>query len=183
MKKPFKPNQKPPMTQPDEVAAAEAVEAEVLPQDGLTVLSEDEAKVLAEKNDPPLSVPVDEVVKQPAPIPVEGAMHYLGTTAMDGMLGKGGARRPSSYPVVVTAADGRIVGIVVVGDPGDVGQSLAASLEAAGHAGAPFTLSPAMSLARSAKLAAAKSIAAQQDPTLDRVGALMALGYTPESLA
>ena len=187
MKKPIKPAQKPvqPMTQPEEVAVAEAeAAAEVLPQDGLTVIAEkEEATPVAESsNDPLPSVPVDEAPVQPAPAPADGAMHYLGTFAMDGVVGRGGSKRPAGFPVVVKAADGNTVGVVVVGDPGDVNAALASSLESAGHHGAPFTLVPAMTLARAQKLAAARAIASQQDPALDRVGALAALGFTLQSL-
>jgi hypothetical protein len=188
MKKPIKPAQKPvqPMTQPEEVAAAEAeVAAEVLPQDGLTVVAEEEeaAPVAESSNDPLPSVPVDESPVPAAPAPADGAMHYLGTFAMDGVVGRGGSKRPAAYPVVVQAADGHTVGVVVVGDPGDMNSALVASLETAGHHGAPFTLVSAMTLARQQKLAAARAIATQQDPSLDRVGALAALGYTPQALA
>ena len=158
-----------------EVEVVETVE--IVPQDGLTVVETDTS------NDPLPSVPVVEEAVQPAPAPADGAMSYLGTVAMDGMTGRGGARRPAAYPVVVKAADDRIVGVVVVGDPGDVCKALTDSLEAAGHAGAPFTVIAAMNVSRQQKLAAARAIATQQDPTLDRVGALMALGFTPETLA
>jgi hypothetical protein len=189
MKKPMKPAMKPvqPMTQPEEVAAAEAeVAAEILPQDGLTVIAEEEeeaAPVAESSNDPLPSVPVDEEPVQPTPAPAVGAMHYLGTFAMNGVVGRGGSKRPAGYPVVVKAADGHTVGVVVVGDPGDMNLALATSLEGAGHHGAPFSLFSAMTLDRPQKLAAARAIATQQDPALDRVGALAALGYTPQSLA
>ena len=157
--------------------------AEVEPQDGLMVTSEEEAEVETEDRVDPLpSVPVEEPVVQ-APAPVASGMSYLGTASMDGMRGKGGSQRAASLPVVVKAADGRIVGVVVVGDPGDIGAPLAKSLEDAGHPGAPFQLVQALALDRATKLAAAKAVAAQQDPLLDRVSALMALGFTPESLS
>jgi hypothetical protein len=98
MKKPMKPAMKPvqPMTQPEEVAAAEAeVAAEILPQDGLTVIAEEEeeaAPVAESSNDPLPSVPVDEEPVQPTPAPAVGAMHYLGTFAMDGVVGRGRGR-------------------------------------------------------------------------------------------
>ena len=110
-------------------------------------------------------------------------MHFLGTAAMDGMLGRGGARRAAAYPVVVYAATGHTVGVVVVGEPADMNLNLAQSLERAGHAGAPFRFEAAVSQPRPVKLAAARAIAAQRDAALDRVGALMSLGFTPESLA
>ncbi len=173
MKKSFS---KTPTSNPVETPEAE-------PQDGLMVTSEEGAEeAQVETVDPLPSVPVEEPVVQ-APAPVASGMGYLGTVSMDGMRGKGGSQRAASLPVVVKSADGRIVGVVVVGDPGDIGASLAKSLEDAGHPGAPFQLVQALSLDRATKLAAAKAIAAQQDVLLDRVGALMALGFTPESLS
>ena len=163
---------------------SEPSQDEVLPQDGLTVTGEDPAEEVAEEvaDEPLPSVPVDEPVIQ-TPAPAADAMHFLGTAAMDGMLGRGGARRAAAYPVVVYAATGHTVGVVVVGEPADMNLNLAQSLERAGHAGAPFRFEAAVSQPRPVKLAAARAIAAQRDAALDRVGALMSLGFTPESLA
>jgi hypothetical protein len=160
-------------------------EVEILPQDGLTVIEtvEEIVEETSLPDDPLPSVPVDELVIETKVVPVDGAMHYLGTFAMPGMVGKGGSSRVSSMPVVAKTADGRILGVLVVGDPGDVGPALAQMLEGAGHAGAPFTLVSAMTLDRQTKLAAARAIASQTDANLDRSGALMALGYTASQLA
>lgn len=162
-----------------------AEEVEILPQDGLTVIetAEEAVEEVALPEDPLPSVPVDEPVVEAKAAPADGAMHYLGTFAMPGMVGKGGSSRVSAMPVVAKTADGRILGVLVVGDPGDVGPALSQMLEGAGHAGAPFTLVNAMSLDRPTKLAAARAIASQTDANLDRGGALMALGFTASQLA
>jgi hypothetical protein len=167
-----------------EQPAAQAADEAVLPQDGLTVTEVVEEAVVEDSttNDPLPSVPVDEPpVVQAAQ--VAGGMQYLGTIAMDGMTGKGGSRRVCSLPVVVKTAVGHVLGVIVVGEPGDVTPQLADQLSKAGHAGGPFELVQGLYLDRATKLAAARAIAAQNEPGLDRHGALMALGYTAEQLA
>ncbi len=179
MKKPIM-NRKPQNDQP-----AASVAEEVLPQDGLTVTHEEpvQEEVADTSNDPLPSVPVDEThVVQAAPVQ-SGAMQYLGTVAMDGMTGKGGSRRVCSLPVVVKAASGHVLGVLVVGEPGDISPALAVQLEKAGHAGGPFELVQGVQLDRATKLAAARAIAAQNEAGLDRHGALMALGFSAEQLA
>ena len=167
----------------NEQAAPAAEEEIVQPQDGLTVTEVVEEVVEeATANDPLPSVPVDETpVSQPAQ--VAGGMQYLGTIAMDGMTGKGGSRRVCSLPVVVKTASGHVLGVIVVGEPGDVTPALADQLVKAGHAGGPFELVHGLYLDRATKLAAARAIAGQNDAGLDRHGTLMALGFTAEQLA
>ena len=182
MKKTFNNNRRPQEEQPVQ---------EIQPQDGLTVLEQEEeqqevqeAEVVAavDENDPLPSVPVQEAPVA-APVAAPGAMLYKGTTAMSGMVGRGGSTRVCALPVVVKNATGQIVGVLVVGEPGDITDSLGKQLETAGHLGAPFELVQGVTLDRQTKLAAARAIAAQNDPTLDRHGALMALGYTAAQLA
>jgi hypothetical protein len=176
---------KPQFSKTSKPADSAVEEVEILPQDGLTVIETVE-EVVEEPSlpeDPLPSVPVDEPVIETKAVPNDGAMHYLGTFAMPGMVGKGGSSRVSAMPVVAKTSDGRILGVLVVGDPGDVSPALSQMLEGAGHAGAPFTLVNAITLDRQTKLAAARAIAAQTDANLDRSGALMALGFTASQLA
>ena len=136
----------------------------------------------ADETDAPLpSAPVEnEAVLSP---PVQGGgMRYMGTYSMPGMSGaRLASAKVAALPVIVTAGDRGVLGVVVVSDPGVIGDALAADIAASGYRG-PFTFELAVKATRAVKLAAAKVIATQQEPLLDRTGALMMLGYTPTQL-
>ena len=164
--------------------------AEIPATEGLTVIEEQEAPVeeaVAEQpsqtvpEDPLPSTPVEEpVIQAPAPA-VQDWMAYLGTFVLEGMVSRGNNGRVASLPVVVVS-NGRVVGVLAVSDPGLVGEALAIRLRDAGY-GSEFEFRTVGQLDRLTKLAAAKALSTQQDAALDRVGAVMSLGFNPSAIA
>ena len=139
-----------------------------------------ETEDVMEATSPLPSVPVENEIVLP-PVVQRDEMHYLGTYSMPGMKGvRAAGTKVAALPVIVTAND-CVVGVVVVSDPGVIGDALAAAIASSGYRG-PFIFSLAATAHRSVKLAAARAIAVQQEPLLDRAGALMMLGYTPGQL-
>jgi hypothetical protein len=165
-------------------------EVEIPAAEGLTVVEGQEYTVeetaseqpsLTIPEDPLPSAPVEEpVVQTPAPV-VQDGMAYLGTFVLDGMVSRGNNGRVASLPVVVVSG-GRVIGVLAVSDPGLIGDALAILLQDAGY-GSEFEFRTVGQLDRLTKLAAAKALSSQQDVALDRVGAVMSLGFNPSSIA
>jgi hypothetical protein len=97
---------------------------------------------------------------------------YLGTKSIPGMKVRG-----ASLPLVLRV-DGVDVGVVVVADPGMIGESLGRRLATENGYGGPVQLVRVESMSRETKLAAARVVVSQSDPVLDRNGTLMALGFS-----
>ena len=165
-------------------------DAEIPATEGLTVIEEQDApaeEVVADQpsqtvpGDPLPSTPVEEpVIQAPAPV-VQDGMAYLGTFVLEGMVSRGNNGRVASLPVVVVSG-GRVIGVLAVSDPGLIGDALAILLQDAGY-GSEFEFRTVGQLDRLTKLAAAKALSSQQDVALDRVGAVMSLGFNPSSIA
>ena len=167
---------RPPQKAPTEIPAAEGL---VVTEEVETPEPASEVESETIPSDPLPSEPVDEpVVQQPTS---ESGMAFLGTFVLEGMVSRGNNGRVASLPVVAVSA-GRIVGVLAVSDPGLIGEALAVRLGEAGY-GSSFEFRTAGQLDRPTKLAAARSLALQQDPSLDRVGAVMSLGFNPSAIA
>ena len=128
-------------------------------------------------NDEPLpSTPVNDA---PTSLPVHLGVQYFGTIGTQGASGPG-AR--AALPVAVfREADGSLLGVAVVSDPGCLSSALPARLPTLleqRQITAPLvTLKTAPALSRSQREAIARVLATQKDPTLDHAGALAALGF------
>ena len=156
-------------------------EVEIPAAEGLTVVEGQEYTVEETASEQLPSAPVEEpVVQTPAPV-VQDGMAYLGTFVLEGMVSRGNNGRVASLPVVVVSG-GRVIGVLVVSDPGLIGDALAILLQDAGY-GSEFEFRTVGQLDRLTRLAAAKALSSQQDVALDRVGAVMSLGFNPSSIA
>lgn len=118
----------------------------------------------------------------PAQPPGGDGMAFLGTFTMPGMVGRVNDGRCAALPLVVAKASGAIVGVVVLSDPGLAGSALAKRLSDAGYGGS-FKFLGTGEIDAATRLAAARAIAAEkQDPCLDKMGAVMALGFNTLAL-
>ena len=174
MKKPTTPRTNRPLedVETEQVAVNDADTP--LESNGAEDLPEASAKVSA--NDPLPSVPVNDT---PVPPPTHVGVQYFGTIGTQGASGPG-AR--AALPVAVfREADGSLLGVTVVSDPGCLSTALPArlpSLLEQRQIVAPLvTLKTAPALSRSQREAIARVLATQKDPTLDHAGALAALGF------
>lgn len=106
------------------------------------------------------------------------SLKYLGTRSIAGMKGRG-----ASLPIVVRV-DGASVGVIVVTDPGLIGESLRLRIaEENGYENCLVHLVKLESMDKQTKLAAARVLISQSDPSLDRAGAIMALGFSMSQLS
>lgn len=169
----------------------DAIEAEVLtsgeapPSDGFMELEDTTETDLDESDKVPVlddtlpleSTPVIDV--EPTLSFDINTIRYLGSICQTGMRGRSG-QKVANLPVVVYS-DKRVIGVVVLSDPGHYGEPIKILAEQLGFSNITYLY--AMNVDSTLKRAVAYCLATQKsDPYLDVSSSVLSLGYTVNSL-